>query len=537
MATLMPEGKQSFTNSAGSPLVGGKLYTYDAGTSNPRPTYQDSAGLVPNTNPIILDARGETTAFWSGSYKIVLKDASDVTVWSVDGVTDPATTLRSDLASPTGSAMVGHLPASLVATTVRDALRQLDLKTVNVHDYVLGGLGTSASPWTGWDTAIAWSPFTQYDFIDGYYSYATSPNFGLTGLKLNGRAGTVIRHTGAGYAMKFDSGPLNTDLAINVSAKLRVEANAGSTGGVYSRGISHSEFDIDFHNIPGVCFTDIFSVCNTTKLKHTALVVGATITPTTLINIEKRNVGELSSANVYHLIAENCSSVGVALNNCLNSVFISGTSENNFGGIFISTTSQYNTFLNFDFESNGSYDINCLGAFNNFIGGVSSGTATFNGLRNTIRGGLFNIVNSSGAKNVFDSISYAAAGGAFTDTGTGTIKRDVYGITAGTYDSDVVNDVSSVKTKSGSVSALNATPITLFSAATVGRYEVFAYVAAGAAALYTASATVLTDNVGSSRIIANNGTNLTLTLSGQNVQTTETSGADQTVFYNYLKVA
>jgi len=88
MATLLPNGKQYFTDSAGAPLVGGRLYTYDAGTNNPRTTYQDYAETVPNTNPIILDARGEALVFWSGSYKVVLKDAADVTIWTVDYVSD-----------------------------------------------------------------------------------------------------------------------------------------------------------------------------------------------------------------------------------------------------------------------------------------------------------------------------------------------------------------------------------------------------------------------------------------------------------------
>lgn len=109
MATLLPEGKQSFTNSAGAPLVGGKVYTYDAGTSTPRPTYQDAAATVPNTNPVVLDARGEAVIFWSGAYKVVLKDAADVTVWTIDGVQETYSAslaytdaLRSDLASSAG---------------------------------------------------------------------------------------------------------------------------------------------------------------------------------------------------------------------------------------------------------------------------------------------------------------------------------------------------------------------------------------------------------------------------------------------------
>jgi hypothetical protein len=86
MASLLPQGKQYFETSAGIPLVGGKVYTYDAGTSNPRTTYQDAAGAQPNVNPVILDARGEAVIFWSGNYKVVLRDSLDNIIWTVDNV-------------------------------------------------------------------------------------------------------------------------------------------------------------------------------------------------------------------------------------------------------------------------------------------------------------------------------------------------------------------------------------------------------------------------------------------------------------------
>jgi hypothetical protein len=83
-AVLLPNAKACFITSAGLPAVGYKLYTYDAGTTTPRTTYTDAAGGATNTNPIILDARGEAVIYWDGSYKVVLKDASDVTIWTVD---------------------------------------------------------------------------------------------------------------------------------------------------------------------------------------------------------------------------------------------------------------------------------------------------------------------------------------------------------------------------------------------------------------------------------------------------------------------
>ncbi|UXY14755.1 hypothetical protein N8I74_15740 [Chitiniphilus purpureus] len=89
-ATLMPNGKNQFFDSNG-PLSGGKLYTYEAGTSTPKATWVDSAKLAANTNPIILDARGEASIYWDGNYKVVLTDADDVGIYTQDPVKSLAT--------------------------------------------------------------------------------------------------------------------------------------------------------------------------------------------------------------------------------------------------------------------------------------------------------------------------------------------------------------------------------------------------------------------------------------------------------------
>ncbi len=70
----------------GSFLVGGKLSTYAHGTATPLPTYQDATGGAANTNPTILDARGEANVWFTEglAYDIVLHDADDVLIWQVD---------------------------------------------------------------------------------------------------------------------------------------------------------------------------------------------------------------------------------------------------------------------------------------------------------------------------------------------------------------------------------------------------------------------------------------------------------------------
>lgn len=79
-----------FDHSSGAPLAGGKLFSYLAGTTTPTATYQDSAGLTANSNPIILDSNGECEVFitvGSNAYKFVLEDANGVVQWTTDNVT------------------------------------------------------------------------------------------------------------------------------------------------------------------------------------------------------------------------------------------------------------------------------------------------------------------------------------------------------------------------------------------------------------------------------------------------------------------
>jgi len=83
----------------GNPLIGGKLYTYARGTTTPKSTYKDAAGTILNTNPIILDGRGEAVIFLTEGlvYTFVLKDGNDALVWSQDDITGAGKTDGGDL--------------------------------------------------------------------------------------------------------------------------------------------------------------------------------------------------------------------------------------------------------------------------------------------------------------------------------------------------------------------------------------------------------------------------------------------------------
>ena len=87
-------GAQFFTD-AGTPLTGGLLYSYAAGTTTPATTYTSSDGATANSNPIVLDAAGRVPyEIWltsGSSYKFVLKTSVGTTVgtWdNIDGIND-----------------------------------------------------------------------------------------------------------------------------------------------------------------------------------------------------------------------------------------------------------------------------------------------------------------------------------------------------------------------------------------------------------------------------------------------------------------
>jgi len=76
----------------GNPLSGGKVFFYYAGTSTKAVTWTDSSGTSQNTNPVILNSRGEAQIWMVGTYKIILSPPTDSDpptspIWTVDNFT------------------------------------------------------------------------------------------------------------------------------------------------------------------------------------------------------------------------------------------------------------------------------------------------------------------------------------------------------------------------------------------------------------------------------------------------------------------
>lgn len=203
MAVLAPEPKAQFFDANGNPLSGGKVYTYAAGTTTPLATFTDASALTPNTNPIILDARGECNLWFSTatSYKVILKDADDVLQWTVDNIATYGTiaSQNSNNVTITGGSISGITA------------------TFNVTGDVSGNAGT---------------------VTNGVYLTATQTltNKTITGLA---SASTVNDTLGTGYVIGFRKLPQSantTAAASDVDKHLFVSATVTIPSGVFTAG-------------------------------------------------------------------------------------------------------------------------------------------------------------------------------------------------------------------------------------------------------------------------------------------------------------
>jgi len=173
-ASLIPSPVMQFTDATGAPLVGGKVYTYAAGTTTPLASYTSYAATSSNTNPVILDSRGEA-AIWFGNatYKVILKDSTDTLIWTSDNISAvqpmayvaPGT--ANNLLQSNGSAWASVSPATV---TVGNATVAASVPLSGVT-----GLGTGVSTFLATPSSANLAAALTDETGSGSAVFATSP--------------------------------------------------------------------------------------------------------------------------------------------------------------------------------------------------------------------------------------------------------------------------------------------------------------------------------------------------------------------------
>ncbi len=150
-AHLLTEPKIQFLDNDGSPLSGGKLYSYEAGTSTPLATYTTKSAVTTNANPTILDSAGRASVFIGpGAYKFVLMTADDVSVWTQDNVshlnTGSVTTVKIADAAVTTPKIADASVTLVKLDSVLSNTITKQVGTVQMH-HTFGGAAPIARGW------------------------------------------------------------------------------------------------------------------------------------------------------------------------------------------------------------------------------------------------------------------------------------------------------------------------------------------------------------------------------------------------------
>jgi hypothetical protein len=155
-----------YMDTAGRPAVGYKLYSYEGGTTTPKVTYSDAALTSANANPTIGDNNGYFGTIYTDpdtSYKFVMKDADDNTIWTQDAVYSGVGSEGIE----TGNIADGAVTTAKIADNAVTAAKIADTDAIDTTAKLADGIVTGAKLAAGTSTIYVSSNDTTEGVLNG----------------------------------------------------------------------------------------------------------------------------------------------------------------------------------------------------------------------------------------------------------------------------------------------------------------------------------------------------------------------------------
>lgn len=405
--------------------------------------------IIPPESPLIVTYFTSTGLVNGGLIPTQLQESGGPTDLSLGAIADGKYLKRS------GTTIIGHDPNEIKETstllTVGSVLDGQFLKrvgstvvsgivpdpdlSVDVSRAATAGLGTFASPWTGWDTAITWAERTTYRFPSGVYGYTVSPNFGKPGLRIVGTSQTFLKYTGSGIPFLVDGTTHPGGLVLDVRVEnITIDGGGTTSDGMFIRMAHHCLFyNVRVRNLTGIGFHVVSSVLNTYfrpqcsgPTNDSPGISGwpaFTATPIGGMRFEAGtfgcNASTIIDPNISHM-----NGYGIWGNALISSAIIGGASEvNTTYGIVLTGTSESVSVTGTEVEHNVTANV-LTNAKNvvfrdllSFNGTVIIGVGSVN---NRLEGGAFNAISieMDAFSPSLAHLTYGYSGGTITDSGS-----------------------------------------------------------------------------------------------------------------------
>jgi hypothetical protein len=387
----------------------------------------------------------------------------------------------------------------------------------------------------------------------GTYAYGTTLNFGIDNLIVRGQGRkTVLQFNGTGNCIEMVGNPSAGQYTTLDS--FAVSGTATATNGIYIT--NWTKFQLLNISVGNVTQRGIYTgyivfayMLNPTVYNFDWGPSGFAVQPQTGIELGRPVGGSVTypdtcALTIVGLNVQGVSGSGLKCVNGFSNVFAGGSSEyNNTRDLEIQPDFRQSTFINLDYENTPPItNVYVNGIENTFIGGLVPFSACKmevgpNSNQNKFIGGTFGSIDllSGATLNSFTDVTISGAGG-LVDNGTNT-----------KFDNVIVNTVpfyqynAAQKSKDGFYSiggtltaVATATATTMFTSQ-YGSYMLTVLIP-NAGANYVASTFVIDDAANCQLSNYANGAAISITVSGKNVQVTQTSGAPQDIVWCAIRM-